>query len=75
MKNFCFIPPLFLDIWFATSVAATALQPAVQSRPAPENPLRATYDAVNRNLAAASLEKREEYKAELSLARSWNDAA
>lgn len=62
-------------LWLAVYVAATALQPATRIRTAPGQSMHDTYNAIKRNLAAASLDKRQEYKAEIPLAKSWQDAS
>ena len=64
-----------LVLLLSVSVAATALQPVTQIRTPAGVSVRDTYNAIRRSLAAASLERRQEYKAEVPLARSWQDAS
>jgi hypothetical protein len=56
------------------SIAATPLDASIQVRNAPGRSVEDTYRAVRRGLVVASLEKREDYKVELPLAKSWNGA-
>ncbi|KAE8827296.1 hypothetical protein PTNB85_08649 [Pyrenophora teres f. teres] len=59
---------------YATHAATTPLDASIQVRNAPGHTVEDTYRAVRRGLAVASLEKREDYKAEMSIARSWSGA-
>jgi hypothetical protein len=56
------------------STAATPLDASIQVRNAPGHSVEDTYRAVRHGLVVASLEKREDYKAELPLAKSWSGA-
>lgn len=65
---------LCLVSWSGLSAAVTPFHPSIHIRNAP-----GTYDsdnflAVKRGLAAASLDKRETFKAELPLEKSWSGA-
>jgi len=57
-----------------THAATTPLDASVQVRNAPGHTVQDTYHAIKQGLALASLEKREDYKAEMSIAKSWNGA-
>ena len=70
-----FLRNLFLLCAATWSHAATApLDASVQVRNAPGRTVEDTYRAIRRGLAVASLEKREEFKAELPLEKSWSGA-
>jgi hypothetical protein len=53
---------------------ATPFAPSVQVRNAPGNSAQDTYLAVRRGLAAAKLEKRQDFRGEIPLAKSWDGA-
>ena len=59
---------------YGLASAVTPLRPSVQLRNAPGTDDSNTYLAMKRGLAVASLTKREAFKAELSLEKSWNNA-
>jgi hypothetical protein len=54
--------------------AVTPLGSSVQVRNAPGHSVDDTYHAIKRGLALASLEKRDGYKAQMDIARSWSGA-
>ncbi|KAF1940360.1 hypothetical protein EJ02DRAFT_504179 [Clathrospora elynae] len=54
--------------------AATPLDSSIQVRNAPGDTVEDTYRAIRRGLAVASLEKRQDFKAELPLEKSWSGA-
>lgn len=56
------------------SVALTPFDHSMQVRNAPGTSARDTYLAIRQGLAAASLEEREKYKANIPLERSWDGA-
>jgi hypothetical protein len=65
---------LFLCVISWTNAAATPLDASIQVRNAPGRSVEDTYRAIRRGLAVASLEKREDYKVELPLEKSWDGA-
>jgi hypothetical protein len=71
--------PLFRILFFLCAViwvraAATPLDSSVQIRNAPGYTVEDTLRAIRRGLAAASLDKRDDYKAEITLEKSWRGA-
>ncbi|KAJ8109806.1 hypothetical protein OPT61_g7188 [Boeremia exigua] len=66
--HICLVACLFL------SIRATPLAPSVQIHNAPGASTQDTYLAIRRGLAAASLEKRQSFRDEIPLARSWDGA-
>ncbi|CAO2647520.1 Nn.00g084420.m01.CDS01 [Neocucurbitaria sp. VM-36] len=65
---------LCLVAWYGLASAVIPLQPSIQLRNAPGTHDSNTYLAIKRGLAVASLTKREAFKAELPLEKSWDNA-
>ncbi|KAI8931642.1 hypothetical protein NX059_011292 [Plenodomus lindquistii] len=64
----------FLLLWLGHGAVASPYTPSIQVRHAPGKTAQDTYLEIRRGLAAAGLAKRQEYKTEINLARSWTDA-
>ena len=65
---------LLLCVVCLTHAATTPVDASIQVRNAPSHTVQDTYHAIKRGMALASLDKREDYKVEISLAKSWNGA-
>lgn len=57
-----------------THAATMPLDASIQVRNTPGDTVEDTYRAIKRGLAIASVEKRENYKAEMPIAKSWSGA-
>ncbi|KAH7397417.1 hypothetical protein BKA66DRAFT_409043 [Pyrenochaeta sp. MPI-SDFR-AT-0127] len=65
---------LLLVPWTNLAAALTPIASSMQIRNAPGTSVNDTYLAIRQGLAAASLNRREEFKAEIPLERSWMGA-
>lgn len=74
MAFFRTLSSLFLISWASLTAAVAPLHPLIQLYNAAGTDDSDTYLAIKRGLAAASLEKREGFKAELPLEKSWTGA-